>query len=120
MDITNIDEERINDDIIAAGELLNRLGIAVETGCPCGCLAIRSHRTGKVQSYHTIDEITYLNVLGFAGPAFRQLVTQQDAGEVVGQTTLTCFLEAVAIVRSCCVDDCTYEEEEEDDFDDIG
>lgn len=98
-----IDKERIMDDINGATELLDRLEMKVGAGCPCGCLAIVSERTKKAQTYGSIDEITYLNVLGFAGPAFRQAVSRGAAAETAGQTTFECFLEAVAIVRSCAI-----------------
>jgi hypothetical protein len=116
-----IDIDRIMNDIDDSLALLERLGIKVETGCPCGCLLLKSVRTNKSQCYYTIDDMTYLNVLGFTGPAFRQLVTRGAAGEEAGQTTFDCFLEAVAIARSCCGNACAREEGdgEEDNYDDI-
>lgn len=102
-----IDEERIREEIDAAMAILEKLDITLMGGCPCGCVALASSRTGKAQQYESVDHITYHNVLGFAGPAFRQLVSRTTTAGVAGQTTFNCFIEAVAIVRSCVVDACT-------------
>jgi hypothetical protein len=117
MDTFNVDDDLVLADIGAARDLLERIGIEIISGCPCGCIGLTSKRTAKAQHYGYVDDMTYLSVLGFAGPAFRQIVVNDTVATGAGQTTWECFLMAVAIVRSCqssvCISDNTNEQQED-------